>query len=542
MDPNVPPPDDADLPAVIHSLTERAASEDLGSRRSAFEGLYELAYKAGPKAAGAIPVLIEGLFDPDPQVGERASWALNYCKPHSIEPLIECLAHPLESVRERAAHALGNIGEEAMLAAPALRRLLADESQPVRSRAAWALGLLKDADPQTLAPLARLLSQGTVNDRSSAMHAIGNLGKATDGPAAIDPYRPLILDSLDDPYPGVRRWAIYAAESLEMDAQEAAELMVSLIHREAVGEVMQAALARLKTLAPLVDLAGTEPRLAELVETHGREAALACEVLASMRPRPTQATDVLRRALGVDDMVLPAAAALWKIEGSSEPLLPALERIFDDYGESVCDLVCELGPAAAPLLPRLIRALAEEDWDLQWAAADALGAVASSQSEVMTVLLDALMHPSPIVRSAASKALARLGGAAVPALRQVVADGADRRAPWAAFALGEMGAVAAEALGELRVGMRDGKEPLSGCCAIAVAQIAGDADSVPYLVGLLSNNDSQAPRRAAVRALAEVGPAALAAVAALEALLEDDDFDVQQAAEEALAAIQGRSH
>lgn len=57
----------------------------------------------------------------------------------------------------------------------------------------------------------------------------------------------------------------------------------------------------------------------------------------------------------------------------------------------------------------------------------------------------------------------------------------------------------------------------------------------PLILGL-------APRRAAASALAEIGPAALAAVAALEALLEDDDFDVQQAAEEALAAIQGRSH
>lgn len=219
-----------------------------------------------------------------------------------------------------------------------------------------------------------------------------------------------------------------------------------------------------------------------------------------------------------------------------------LERIFDEDGESVCDLICEIGPAAAPLLPKLVQALAEENWDLQWAAADALGAVASADPHVVAALLDALAHPSPVVRPAAARALARTGASAVRALRMLIVARSDPRAPWAAYALGQMGPVAAEALPELRSGMRDRGEPLSSCCAIAVARIGGDAEAVPYLIEVLQSDNPGAPRREAASTLAQLGPAARGAMASLDALLGDADFDVHQAAEEALAAIQGHSH
>ena len=542
MDVNAPPPHDLDLPGVVARLVARAKTKNPDDRRDAIEQMYELAYKVGPKVANAIPMLIDGLADPDPKVGESSLWALHYCQPDSIEPLIGCLTHPLPPVRERAAHSLGSIGEDARMASPALRRLLTDQEPTVRSRAAWALGLLHDAERATVAALVSMISNGTSQDRHSALHALGNIGKAANDPTLLTPHQSLIMAALNDWDGNVRRWALYAIESLPMDPQSCANLMVTLVLRDESSTVREAALSRLKELAPMVDLSGSaEALLGALDKTH-REASLACEVLAMVSPKPMVAVSRLHQALGKDQLVLPAAAALWKIEQRADAILPALERVFDDYDESVCDLICALGPAAAPMLPKLIEALSKENWDLQWAAADALGAVASSDMKVVTTLLDALSHPSPIVRSSTARALAKTGPVALPALRSMVVDRSDPRGSFAAYALGEMGAAAAEALPDLRAGMKDDEAALSRCCAIAVVQIAGGVDAVPYLIEALQGEDASGLRRAAASALGQLGPAARDAAPALEALLDEEDFDLHQAAAQALAAIRGAAH
>jgi HEAT repeat protein len=318
--------------------------------------------------------------------------------------------------------------------------------------------------------------------------------------------------------------------------------MVSVVQRDESSEVRSAALSALKALAPVVKLDAAIALLASRLAEPASEAAAVCEVLGSMRPAPTKAIPLLRTALERDDLVLPAAAALWRIEGRPEAILPALKRAFDDNGEGVCDLLCELGSAALPLVPDLLRALSEDNWDLQWAAADALCAIASSDPVVLAPLLDALAHPSPIVRSASARALAAAGVGAVDALRALVADATDPRAAWAAYALGEMGPVAAAALPELRLGMGEEEAPLAACCAIAVALIATDVDAVPFLVTALQSEDPRTPRRAVAAALAQFGPAAADAVSALETLLDDQDPELAEAALEALSAIQGLSH
>jgi HEAT repeat protein len=542
MDTNSPPPDDAELPALLDDLVTRAQSASADDRLAAVEGLYELAFKTGPKIAGAIPALIDRLLDSNPKVGESAGWALVYCRPNSIEPLVECLEHPSSEVRERAAQALGNIGDEAKSASLALRTLLGDEDQAVRVRAAWALGLVHDTHPDAIQMLIRKVSHGTSKDMAAALHALGNIGRELDEPALLQAHQSLILAALQHPSADVRFSALYAMESLGLASDEQAELLAGMVHRGQSDRVLDGALMQLKRLAPVVDLRSLVSELTQLVSGGRRHGTLACEILSSVRPATPETTEALLRALAVDELVVPAARALWRLTGRVEPLLPALERIFDDYDESVCDLICDLGPAAAPLLPKLIDALAEENWDLQWAAADALGAVASSEPHAVDLLIDALRHQSPIVRSASARALAKIGEAVVPLLRNLVVDEPNERGPWAAFALGEMGAHAAAALPTLRAGMRGGVEPMAGCCAIAVALVGGDTEAVSQLEAILQSDDPRAPRRGAASALGRLGPAAKGSIALLETLLGDEDFDVHQAAEEALAAIHGVTH
>lgn len=542
MDCNAPPPDDAELPAILADLTDRAGHVDVNIRREAIERIYELALKVHAKAAAAIPSLVGGLADPDPKIGENSLWALHYCAPDSIDPLVECLSHQIAFVRERAAHALGNIGDDARdAAAPTLRELLADSDQAVRQRAAWALGLMHDACGDTVPLLAGMITNGTLVDSAAALHALGNIGKSA-GPGLLAPYREQILAALDSPGTEPRRWALYAAESVGLDMQTWADTLVGVVQQEESAEVRSAALSTLKGIASSVDLeSAVQTFVARLVEP-GREASLACDVLGAMRPRPIGAVPFLQEVLTRDELVLSAASALWRIEGRADSIVPAMRRVFDDYGEGVCDLICELGPAASPLMPDVIKALAEENWDLQWAAADALRAIASSDQMALHPLLDALAHPSPIVRSASARALAGAGVVAVRPLKCLLVDASDSRACLAAYALGEMGPAAAESLSDLRAGMYSGSEPLAGCCAIAVARIAGDIGAVPYLVATLRNDDAVAPRQAAAKALAEFGPAAMAAVETLEFLVDDDDIGVADASIQALLAIRGSPH
>lgn len=323
---------------------------------------------------------------------------------------------------------------------------------------------------------------------------------------------------------------------MDLDAQTWADTLVGVVLQDASGEVRSAALAALKGLASAV------PALVARLLEPGREGLLACGVLGEMQPRPLVAVPFLQQALARDELVLSASAALWRIEGRADAIIPALRRVFADHGEGVCDLICALGPAAAPLLPDVLEALADESWDLQWAAADALHAIASSDTVVLQPLLDALAHPSPIVRPASARALAAAGDIAVAPLRALLVNPSDPRASLAAYALGEMGPVAAEALSDLRVGMRCGTEPLAGCSAVAVARIAGDTDAVPYLMATLRSDDASAPRRTAARALGELGPAGLEAVDALEAFIDDEDPELADACLAAVAAIRGTLH
>lgn len=542
MDYNAPPPDDDELPPMLAALIGRAGSADVNTRREAVEQIYELAFKVHAKAAAAIPCLIAALVDPDPKIGESSLWALHYCAPDSIDPLVGCLSHPVAIVRERAAHSLGNIGDDARIAAAAtLRNLLADADEAVRRRSAWALGLMHDACGETVRLLAGMFMNGTQADAGAALHALGNIGKSA-GPDVLVPYRRQILAALESLDAGCRRSALYAAESLGLDVQSWADTLVQVVRQDESAEVRSEALSMLKGIAPLVDLAPAVTILTERLAELGPEASLVCDVLGGMRPRPTSAVPFLQQALTLDDLVLPAASALWRIEGRADSIIPAMRRIFDEQGEGVCDLICELGPAASPLIPDVVNALAEEDWDLQWAAADALGAIAASDQMAQQSLLDALAHPSAIVRSASARALAAAESGAAGPLRALLADASDPRASLAAYALGEMGPVAAEAIAALRVGMRSGSQPFAGCCAIAVARIAGESGAVPYLVATLRSDDPVAPRQAAANALAELGPAATVAVEALETLLDDADFDVADAAMKALEAIRGAPH
>lgn len=543
MDWNAPPPSDQELPAILDQLVIEARSHDPDEKRGAVEAIYELAFKVGPKASAAVQVLIECLGDMDPKTAESALWALGHCKPQSVEPLIECLLNIDPQVRERAAWAIGNIGDEARSASDALRRLLKDSAANVRSRAAWALGLVHDCDTRTIELLFQMVEFGTTVDRSSALHALGNIGQSMADRSGLHRHRPLIFSALNDADEDTRWAALYVIQSLDLPAPDHADVLLGLLRQDPPERVVDAVLSQLIKIAPQINLSTQAAYLCRWLNGDSRSASQVCEILGLVRPAPLDVLDILVAALNADELVVPVSKALWKIDRRVSESLPALARIFDEYDEAVCDVICELGPAAAPLLPKLIEVMQNEDsWDLQWAATDALGAIASADPSVVEALLTALGHQSPIVRSAAARALPRVGTPAIPQLLTLLQAHDDSRAAWAAFSLGEMGPIAISAAPELLEGLQSAKEVLSTACAIALARTTGDPQTVPYLVRIIESEESASPRCAAANALGGLGPIAITAVPALELLLDDDDPDCSAAAQKALDAIKTKAH
>lgn len=535
---------DQAIAEIIFRVAAEIKHADGARRQTAIRDLSDLCRKVRVRARAAIPIWLELLADDDKEIGESASYGLSHSAQDSLEPLIDQLRHHNPTVRQRACSSFGTIGKEAIIAAHSILPLLADPVQEVRSRAAWALGLIGDARQRTIAALFDMARAGTTEDRRSALHGLGRLAKAAADVAPLRARQQEIFDALTDADDDVRWSACYAIESLDLDPATHVDLILPRLsdRSERVEEI---AIRRLKELAEDIDLT---PHLAPICQVvrgaRRRSAAIACEVIGMLGPRAHAAVPFLIDALDGEDefTIIAAAEALWRVDRRIDVALPHLARLFPDFGETVCDAISQIGPAAAPLIDQVLAALESDDWDLRWAAADALGSMGSSEPAALATLTTALGHESGIIASAAATALARIGAAAVPVLSDFLLQPDDPRAEWAADALGRIGPAAGAAAEPLLAQLHSPRPGLAVWSAIALAKITGDERAVPMLVKLLGRTDRADLREQAALGLKIVGPRASGAAGALNALRHDPDADVRTAAEAALSAVTAARH
>jgi HEAT repeat protein len=504
-----------------------------GRRQTAIRDLSDLCRKVRVRARAD-----------DKEIGESASYGLSNSAPDSLEPLIDQLRHHNPTVRQRACSSFGTIGKEAIIAADSILPLLADPVQEVRSRAAWALGLIGDARQRTIAALFDMARAGTTEDRRSALHGLGGLAKTAADLAPLRARQQEIFDALTDADDDVRWSACYAIESLDLDPATHVDLILNRLsdRSERVEEI---AIRRLKELAEDIDLTSYLAPICQVVRgARKRSAGIACEVIGMLGPRAQAAVPFLIDALNGEDesTIIAAAVALWRVDRRIDVALPHLARLFPDFGETVCDAISQIGPAAAPLIDQVLAALESDDWDLQWAAADALGSMGSSDPAALATLTAALGHENGIIVSAAATALARVGAAAVPVLSDILLQPDDPRAEWAADALGRIGPAAGAAAERLLAQLHSPRPGLAAWSAIALSKITGDERAVPMLVKLLDRTDRADLREQAALGLKIVGPRASWAAGALNALRHDPDADVRTAAEAALSAVTAARH
>lgn len=123
-------------------LRKAAGSDDPVMRRESLRSLGKLKERAPLDAAAVVPLLLEGLADPDPGVRTVAATYLGILheEPAAAVPaLIETLADEEPLVRSAAATALGSFGSEAKAALPALKKAAADSHEDVAREAGLAL-------------------------------------------------------------------------------------------------------------------------------------------------------------------------------------------------------------------------------------------------------------------------------------------------------------------------------------------------------------------------------------------------------------------
>jgi HEAT repeat protein len=563
--------------AVAPALAENLADSDLRIRRASAEALGGLGRSAGPAAAA----LVRALHDEDAVVRHRAATALDripLLPPEAMDGVLDSLCGRDPWVGDVATRLAPKVGPavlarlEAIVAqdeapgagrageawrgaaAPAdLVRALADPSPALRADAARGLrerreplpepaipllvALLEESDPRVevaartalvvggarvVGPLAEALRSDSVALRIGAAKALGEMG-----PAAVEALDAL-LRALQDPECRVRTEAVRAVFTVGGANPRTVSALVGALE-DSDPTVRGAAGA---TLTPFGALA-TEGLLG-LLECPDCDVANRAEAL--LLRLPAEAEPSLREALssGSPRVRRVAATALGLLGASGRPTVGALEGLLSDeapVAAAAATALGRIGPAAAVVVPALVRSLEHSDARVRAAAARALGDLAPASSPSAPALVIALQDSEPPVRDAARHGLSRLGPAAVPLLL----DAFPRVEPDVRTTVRRLLlSMPREAAPELALGLGDARDEVREVAAESLEAIgAGAVAVVPRLVDALLD-PSDTVRRWAMLALARIGAGA---IESLTRALREGPAELRQPAVRTLAAM-----
>lgn len=259
----------------------------------------------------------------------------------------------------------------------------------------------------------------------------------------------------------------------------------------------------------------------------------------------TENVPALRAALKHKDFIIrhTAAAVLGIIGPEAGAAIPDLiECLKDPYeivrGTSATALGRITIDEFAITVPALRHALSDKDAAVRLRAADSLDRFGADAKDAVPELVAALKDPDDEVRAAAASALAAIGSeatAAVPALAEALKDSDTVVRVKAADALAKIGPAAQAVAPELCGALRDNTTVVRLSVVIALMQIMPiKRDYVSDIVLLLQNDPEVLVRSQAAIALGKTKEASIAVPALIQAL-NDKESRVGQAAAESLA-------
>ena len=412
-------------------------------------------------------------------------------------------------VRWRAALALGRVGLPE--AVEPLAGLLGDEEPDVREIAAFALGLT--GSPDARAALVVALGDADPEVQGRAAQALGMIGDRTDATAISEMVKAhvsagtlagLDADELGFPLaPPVEatRLGMYALARLgSFDALAAAAL-------DAAGQPVSTWWPVASAIQQLGDQRGA-PALVALLNTPGRyTAAFAARGLGAMRA--LAAAEPLRQVV--------------ERQATHQAVVTQAIRALSAIGDV----------ASVPVLTDIV-ADAEADAVLRVEAMTALSTLATADS--VDLLLELISDPSPAMRSAAIRTLARVD----PDTFLAALSGLDRDPEWTVRAA-EVGALATlpQTRGEARLRILQDDDDSRVVSAVLAARIASRAPGVEAILIERLGLDDFSARASAARGLAQLGTVASVSslVEAYEAALGDATYVARTAILSALAEL-----
>jgi HEAT repeat protein len=354
----------------------------------------------GPEAAAAVPLLIQALQSPSPEVRQFAVDALGRIGPEArqaVAPIVAEVDLPpghvnyaaLAGFRRLAARALGRIGPEAQPAVPVLEKALQNEDAVYRVEAALALWRI-GRHPRAIEVLTVLVAKNDPVGPYEAAMALGELG------AAAEPALPDLVAALNHSQADVRR--------------AAGDVLVRL-GRPALEPVAQ----RMQQ-APLA-----APQTAAFVL--GRTIA---EVRREIFDKPAP------------DPAVFGAATMTVVRQAAPPLVTLLADPREEVRQAAGQALAEMGLLAVPLL---LAPLGGGDATAREAAIETLIRIedrlppgervspplAAFKSRLVAPLVERMSHPQAAVRAAAFRIFAQLafgqeGNVAIPVLRKALRD------------------------------------------------------------------------------------------------------------------------
>jgi HEAT repeat protein len=500
----------------------------------------------GPGAAPAVRALVSALSDASGEVQLAALQALKQIgrgAREAVPALIEILKGDDSAKFGGAIGALGAIGAEAQNAAPDLVGFMLGEDQQLSIAACRALIRILPPNHQDVPQVVSVLVQALkAKDERVRDEAVLTLGSA--GSIAVPRLAKLVGAYAADPESAARAAAALALLGREAEPAVAALMKALQSGRESV--VVQAA-ATLSSIGPAAEPA--VPQLTKILSGKSRAIRIAAlNALGEIGPGSAAAVGDIAVALADRDENIrrESAQALGKIGPESRPAIPALMAALGDDCETVKGLaVWALGRIGGKAVPPLIALL--DDDNLQDTAIAALGDIGPAARPAVHSLVELLRKPGISTERASDiiLALSRIGPAAEEAattLLQILADEKSDLRPYAAWALGQIGAK--DEIPQLIRALFAERDPGSELSVvILISVLTLDPEKELYFslalkgVTELLTNESGLVRQAAATALAAVGKKAASAVPKLAAGLDDPDPEVRSAFLAALAAI-----